>query len=285
MTISSGAIPKQSSAVTPIYSHNFLASVFWLILAFIGSSGLFIVLGMEFLGLIFLIVYVGAICIIFLFVIMMIPGGSFVGASGAKGAHFIFNWGSSPQSSKSGPSTTFGRAQYKATFGGPAPSAPNDKTGAGAYSAAPSNTAIGVLIGAILGAELSAAVPESFLNNSKTGSFRSPPTIQLGVESILESDQQKNISPGFQNWVNMRGAVGAPEESLGRLWRPFGEPDGAPLAPHSFFTLNGSGGSNLEAIGSVLYINYYYVFILVSFILLVAMIGAIVLGLQSSNRN
>lgn len=54
------------SVFNPVYS------VFWLISAFIGSSVLFIILGVDFIALVFLIVYVGAIAILFLFVIMML---------------------------------------------------------------------------------------------------------------------------------------------------------------------------------------------------------------------
>ena len=54
------------SALNPIHS------VFWLIVVFLGASALFILLGIDFIALIFLIVYVGAIAILFLFVIMML---------------------------------------------------------------------------------------------------------------------------------------------------------------------------------------------------------------------
>ncbi|MEO1329702.1 MAG: NADH-quinone oxidoreductase subunit J [Pseudomonadota bacterium] len=47
-------------------------SVLWLILAFFSSSGLFVLLGAEFLAMLLLIVYVGAVAVLFLFVVMML---------------------------------------------------------------------------------------------------------------------------------------------------------------------------------------------------------------------
>ncbi len=60
------------SGVMVISALNPVHSVLWLVVAFIGASGLFILLEVEFLALILLIVYVGAIAILFLFVIMML---------------------------------------------------------------------------------------------------------------------------------------------------------------------------------------------------------------------
>ena len=55
-----------------ILSRNTVNSVFFLILCFISVGSLFIMIGAEFLGMIMLIVYVGAVAILFLFVVMMI---------------------------------------------------------------------------------------------------------------------------------------------------------------------------------------------------------------------
>ncbi len=60
------------SAVMVIVSRNTVHSVFFLILDFISISCLFIMIGAEFLGMIMLIVYVGAVAILFLFVVMML---------------------------------------------------------------------------------------------------------------------------------------------------------------------------------------------------------------------
>lgn len=60
------------SVIMAITSFNPIHSVFWLVLVFINSSGFFISMGFEFLALMMIIIYVGAIAILFLFVIMML---------------------------------------------------------------------------------------------------------------------------------------------------------------------------------------------------------------------
>ena len=60
------------SAVMVTVSKNTVHSVFFLILDFISISCLFIMIGAEFLGMIMLIVYVGAVAVLFLFVVMML---------------------------------------------------------------------------------------------------------------------------------------------------------------------------------------------------------------------
>jgi len=60
------------SAVMVVASRNTVHSVFFLILDFITISCLFIMIGVEFLGMIMLIVYVGAVAVLFLFVVMML---------------------------------------------------------------------------------------------------------------------------------------------------------------------------------------------------------------------
>ena len=60
------------SAIMVTVSKNTVHSVFFLILDFISISCLFIMIGAEFLGMIMLIVYVGAVAILFLFVVMML---------------------------------------------------------------------------------------------------------------------------------------------------------------------------------------------------------------------
>jgi len=60
------------SAIMLTVSKNTVHSVFFLILDFISISCLFIMIGAEFLGMIMLIVYVGAVAILFLFVVMML---------------------------------------------------------------------------------------------------------------------------------------------------------------------------------------------------------------------
>jgi len=60
------------SAIMVISSRNPVHSVLFLILSFCGSSGLLILLEAEFMAMIFIVVYVGAIAVLFLFVVMML---------------------------------------------------------------------------------------------------------------------------------------------------------------------------------------------------------------------
>ncbi len=60
------------SAVMVIASRNPVHSVFFLILAFFNSAGLFLLLGAEYLAMTLVIVYVGAVAVLFLFVVMML---------------------------------------------------------------------------------------------------------------------------------------------------------------------------------------------------------------------
>jgi len=55
-----------------ILAKNPVHSVLWLILAFFNAAGLFLVIGAEFLAMILVIVYVGAVAVLFLFVVMML---------------------------------------------------------------------------------------------------------------------------------------------------------------------------------------------------------------------
>ena len=55
-----------------VVSRNPVHSVLWLILTFISSAGLFVLLGAEFVAMLLIIVYVGAVAVLFLFVVMML---------------------------------------------------------------------------------------------------------------------------------------------------------------------------------------------------------------------
>lgn len=55
-----------------VISRQPVHSVLWLILAFISSAGLFVLLGAEFVAMLLVIVYVGAVAVLFLFVVMML---------------------------------------------------------------------------------------------------------------------------------------------------------------------------------------------------------------------
>src|SRR3982750_4139872 len=61
-----------ASAVMVIAAKNPVHSVLFLILSFFNAAGLFVLLGAEFLGMILVVVYVGAVAVLFLFVVMML---------------------------------------------------------------------------------------------------------------------------------------------------------------------------------------------------------------------
>jgi NADH-quinone oxidoreductase subunit J len=61
-----------ASALMVIASRNPVHSVLYLILAFVNAAGLFLLLGAEFLAMILVVVYVGAVAVLFLFVVMML---------------------------------------------------------------------------------------------------------------------------------------------------------------------------------------------------------------------
>src|SRR5436853_3480156 len=61
-----------ASGVMTIASRNPVHSVLWLILAFFNAAGLFVTLGAEFIAMLLVIVYVGAVAVLFLFVVMML---------------------------------------------------------------------------------------------------------------------------------------------------------------------------------------------------------------------
>ena len=55
-----------------VISRNPVHSVLWLILAFLSAAGLFVLQGAEFVAMLLIIVYVGAVAVLFLFVVMML---------------------------------------------------------------------------------------------------------------------------------------------------------------------------------------------------------------------
>ncbi|WP_296761994.1 NADH-quinone oxidoreductase subunit J [Sediminimonas sp.] len=66
------AISALAGGLFTVISRNPVHSVLWLILAFISSAGLFVLLGAEFVAMLLVIVYVGAVAVLFLFVVMML---------------------------------------------------------------------------------------------------------------------------------------------------------------------------------------------------------------------
>ena len=61
-----------ASAIMVIAARNPVHSVLFLILAFVNAAGLFVLMGAEFLAMILIVVYVGAVAVLFLFVVMML---------------------------------------------------------------------------------------------------------------------------------------------------------------------------------------------------------------------
>ena len=66
------AISVIAGGLMTVLSRNPVHSVLWLILAFLSSAGLFVLLGAEFVAMLLVIVYVGAVAVLFLFVVMML---------------------------------------------------------------------------------------------------------------------------------------------------------------------------------------------------------------------
>jgi len=61
-----------SAGLMTVTARNPVHSVLWLILAFLSAAGLFVLLGAEFVAMLLIIVYVGAVAVLFLFVVMML---------------------------------------------------------------------------------------------------------------------------------------------------------------------------------------------------------------------
>src|SRR3569832_1541617 len=59
-------------AIAVIFARNPVHSVLWLILAFFNAAGLMLLVGAEFIAMLVVIVYVGAVAVLFLFVVMML---------------------------------------------------------------------------------------------------------------------------------------------------------------------------------------------------------------------
>lgn len=66
------ALSLLTGGVFTVFSRNPVHSVLWLILAFLSAAGLFVLLGAEFVAMLLIIVYVGAVLVLFLFVVMML---------------------------------------------------------------------------------------------------------------------------------------------------------------------------------------------------------------------
>lgn len=169
-----------------ITMRNPVHSVLWLVLVFCNGAALLLLLEVEFLAMLFLVVYVGAIAVLFLFVVMML------------------NVRKSPP--------LLGRSRT-GTFVGDL------------FTYIP----IALVVGAVFLAEINIIVKGD-------------------LEPLLP---EKGLSqPNYIHWIEYLDSVG-------------------------------SGVSSIENLGQVLYTHYFFYFLIAGIILLVAMIGAIVLTLQS----
>jgi NADH-quinone oxidoreductase subunit J len=66
------AVTVLAGGLMTVLSRNPVHSVLWLILSFLSAAGLFVLLGAEFVAMLLVIVYVGAVAVLFLFVVMML---------------------------------------------------------------------------------------------------------------------------------------------------------------------------------------------------------------------
>ncbi|RMG55925.1 MAG: NADH-quinone oxidoreductase subunit J, partial [Gammaproteobacteria bacterium] len=66
------ALITLGAGIGTVFARNPVHSVLWLICAFIAAAGLFVLMGAEFLAMLLAIVYVGAVAVLFLFVVMML---------------------------------------------------------------------------------------------------------------------------------------------------------------------------------------------------------------------
>jgi NADH-quinone oxidoreductase subunit J len=66
------AVSTLIGGLMTVLSRNPVHSVLWLILSFLSAAGLFVLLGAEFVAMLLIIVYVGAVAVLFLFVVMML---------------------------------------------------------------------------------------------------------------------------------------------------------------------------------------------------------------------
>ncbi len=66
------AVTTLAGGLMTVVSRNPVHSVLWLILSFLSSAGLFVLMGAEFVAMLLVIVYVGAVAVLFLFVVMML---------------------------------------------------------------------------------------------------------------------------------------------------------------------------------------------------------------------
>ena len=205
------------SGVMVITARNPVHSVLFLILVFCNAAGLLILLELDFFAMIFLVVYVGAIAVLFLFVVMMLN---------IKLSEVNENI-----------------LRY---------------------------LPIGGLIGILFLFEILIVVDNDFIPVLSTESFPSSiSSIEVflykirGIFSTSPADYSKDL-------LNLL-SIASP---------PLGTQSWSPLYEYIEWTTKIESITNIEALGQLIYTYYFYYFIVSSFILLIAMIGAIVLTMH-----
>ena len=120
-----------ASALAVIVARNPVHSVLFLILAFVCAAGIFVILGAEFLAMILIVVYVGAVAVLFLFIVMLLdvdfarfkagfvqylPQGALIALIvAAQLIYVVAGWGTSPRAAA--PATPSGTLSNTAALG------------------------------------------------------------------------------------------------------------------------------------------------------------------------
>lgn len=220
------------SGVMVIRAKNPVHSVLFLILVFCNAAGLLILLDLDFFAMIFLVVYVGAIAVLFLFVVMMLN---------IKVAEINENI-----------------LRY---------------------------LPIGGLIGIIFLFEIFLIVDNDLI---PTLQFQDASALSLfesfqysigfflsSIWSILRAKTSfSQLTPNYREFQTDLAHIATYSENL--------QYQNTELAPYIQWALQMDQVTNIQALGQVIYTYYFAYFILASFILLVAMIGAIVLTMHKS---
>ncbi len=243
------------SAFGVVFSKGPVHSVFFLILSFFNAAGLFVLTGAEFLAMILVLVYVGAVAVLFLFVVMMLGGdvGSLRQVPLPDWSRFF--------------KSTFQVATFLIVAGGFSFGAlyfgtwwydiPLSQTLESLWAAPLTGFDAYVLASCIAGVALGRIVLHGLLETGirkSFGNFLSSFPLNLVVMGVIFGE--------FIALAFLWGAsVTAPEYTS------------APIPPVDQI-------SNTQALGQLIYTDYFYAFQMGGMILLLAMIGSIVLTLR-----
>lgn len=243
------------TAVMVVAARNPMHAVFFLILSFFGAAGLFLLLGAEFLAMVLVVVYVGAVAVLFLFVIMMLDLSMppvkrdlllrFRAMARALSGLLVYTLVSALVFSVTAIAIGFifqPNNVFSFLFFGSGP---------------PAN---GLLWGG-------AALISAFLASWKVGRF----IVHKGFfELVLQLI--KNMPLRLVVTVILAGELA----TIISLWKEAPMAEELTLTPMPPLAVM----SNTQALGQALYTDYIYVFQTAGLILLIAMIGAIVLTLR-----